>query len=330
MARQGILVSKGQALDSLSRVSTIIFDKTGTLTKGACVLKEIKLIDQSVSKDFVLTVAKSLESTTNHPLASAFMIQNSQILDVHVEQYKNYPGEGVEGVISGVRYRIGQPGFSLALCEKSLDKLCPSDEGQWVLLCRHDGPMAWFQIGDALRDDAQETMHQLKEKNLQLEILSGDPSSEVEKVAKILDIPFQLGVSIGDKLSHVRTLQQKGEVVMMVGDGMNDAPALGGAHVSIAMGAGNGLAKTSADIVNLSSSLKAIPKALMLAKKTKLIIAQNLAWAIVYNLSILPLACMGYVPPYLAAAGMSASSLIVVLNSVRLSSTFKEKKSGEL
>jgi len=179
--------------------------------------------------------------------------------------------------------------------------------------------VARFKISDELREDATDTISQLTELGLKAGLISGDSEAVVQRTAGKLGIAdYHANCSPEDKLEIIRTAQQNGETVIMVGDGINDAPVLAGADASIAPAHGAMLAQTSADIVLVGDALRPLLLGILLARQTIRVVKQNLAWAIVYNATALPLAALGYVPPWAAAIGMSASSLIVVLNALRI------------
>ncbi|MDW7745774.1 HAD-IC family P-type ATPase, partial [Halomonas sp.] len=192
-------------------------------------------------------------------------------------------------------------------------------EGQWLLLAEEGRPRAWFALHDRLREDARETIEALQGRGLAVELLSGDTPSAVADMARRLGIDtWQAAATPEEKLARLQALQAGGERVAMVGDGINDIPVLAGADVAIAMNGATDLARTRADAVLLGPRLGRIVEAIETGRATRRIIRQNLTWSLVYNVSALPLAAMGFVPPWLAAIGMSASSLVVVGNALRL------------
>ena len=183
-----------------------------------------------------------------------------------------------------------------------------------------DGPVAWLCLGDEMRQSAVEAVAGLRRQGLDAELLSGDQSAEVPRLAAASGITeFHGGASPEQKLSRLRTLQSGGQRLLMVGDGINDVPVLSGADVSVAMMSAADLAQSRADAILLQGDLRALPRAFELAQKCRTIIRQNLAWAVLYNALALPLAFLGLVPPWAAAIGMSLSSLLVVVNALRLS-----------
>lgn len=308
----GLLVTRGHVLEGLTKVDTVIVDKTGTLTEGRMTLEHI-LPFPGGDPDQLLRWAQMLESHSEHPIARAFGRGAEQAESCH-----NFPGLGLEGVCDGHSLRIGKPAFASQLSGQPEPKR-PSDEGQWLLLASAQGPLAWFALNDPLRADAVELISGLQQRGLRVVLLSGDHQQVVDRVAKQLGISQAIGnASPDNKLAFVQAQQAKGEKVLMLGDGVNDVPVLASADISIAMGSASDLAKTNADAVLLSGRLSALLQTFNIAKRTRAIMIENLTWATLYNLGILPLAAMGLITPALAAIGMSASSLLVVLNALRL------------
>jgi Cu2+-exporting ATPase len=195
-------------------------------------------------------------------------------------------------------------------------------DGSWILLGDDGGPLAWISLRSQLREGAAQALARLRELGAETTLVSGDPSrGEVDRVARALGIDERRsGASPGEKVAVLHARPVPGEIVAAVGDGVNDAPMLAGAEVSIAMAGGSDLARTSADAVLLGDRLEVLPEAVALARRTRSVIRQNLIWAAAYNALVLPLAVTGQLPPYLAAIGMSASSLVVVGNALRLRS----------
>ena len=324
LANQGLLITRGHVIEGLSQLSHLIFDKTGTLTTGHFQLLQTKLLSNLSEKD-ACKIAYNLESPIGHPIATAFENYNDQSYDhMQGDSVNNIASQGVEGVISGKRYRIGKPDFVAKLSYTYPIPLEPSNTSKWILLGSDTTILAWFQINDLLRSKVIETTKKLKTIGIELHLLTGDSSKTVLELSEKTSIDkIYYNSSIDDKLKHIQGLQNKGATVMMVGDGINDVPAFGGSQISLSMGSGTDLAKTSADAILLHDRLDIIPGAIQYAKKAQIIIQQNFAWAILYNIVALPLAALGYVAPYTAALGMSLSSLLVVLNSMRLYRSFK-------
>ncbi|MCV6590884.1 MAG: heavy metal translocating P-type ATPase [Marinobacterium sp.] len=321
LRQNGFLITRGHVLESLSRASHIIFDKTGTLTEGNLSLQATHPLAE-LDEQHCQQLAAALEAYSEHPIARAF---HPFIADQHASDIETTVGQGIEGLINGQRYRIGKPDYARALSDTA-DIQPPIAEGHWLLLCNESQPLAWFRINDQIRREAKETIDQLHALGLKCEMLTGDSSHAVKETADLLGIDtVTSGVSPEQKLAHVKALQENGAQVIMVGDGINDIPVLAGAETSIAMGNASDLARTNADSVLISSDLRRLVDAISLARYSRKIIRQNLSWALIYNLMALPLAALGFVAPYMAAIGMSASSLVVVGNALRLSRLRRRK-----
>jgi len=305
-----LLVTNGNAIETLSRATLAMFDKTGTLTVGMPSITAVFVIDNAFTEKDCRLVAAALETASTHPLARAFALQETL---PRVTSPEIVVGQGVRGTIDGREWRIGNADFvggGIAADDSSATHVFLGIDGNAV---------AWFELEDEIRADAQQTLESLRKLGLSTALVSGDNRVAVESVAAALAISdAHHECTPEDKLAVIGTAQQRGERVVMIGDGINDAPVLAGADTSVAPAHGALLAQTSADVIMLGESLAPLTTAIEMARKTMRIVRQNLAWAIVYNALALPLAAMGYVPPWLAAIGMSASSLVVVLNALRL------------
>ncbi|WP_122236463.1 heavy metal translocating P-type ATPase [Pseudomonas syringae] len=308
----GLLLTRGHVLEGLNQIDTVIFDKTGTLTEGRLVLRSVQPLG-TLDADTCMELAAALENRSEHPIARAFGHAPVAAEDVH-----STPGLGLEGIVGTRRLRIGQPAFACALSgTETLSITDPS--GQWLLLGDTQGPLAWLVLDDRLRDDAHGLLHACKARGWKTLLLSGDSSPMVASVAQALGIEdARGGLRPDDKLAVLRELQAQGHKVLMVGDGVNDVPVMAAADISVAMGSATDLAKTSADAVLLCNRLPVLIDALTLARRTRRIIIENLVWAGLYNGLMLPFAALGWITPIWAAIGMSVSSLIVVLNALRL------------
>lgn len=310
LARRGFLIARGHALETLAAVTHVVMDKTGTLTHGHIRLHQTQVLGVLTEAD-CRHIAAALESGSEHPIARAFAPWRDARA---VTLLQSTPGAGVEGSIGGTVYRIGQRTYVEALA----GAISPVPGAAIYLGCAQ-GPLAAFHLDDSVRPEAKALVAALRAEGLSLEVLSGDPSEAPQRLARELGLEHvSNAASPADKLARIRQLEAEGAVVLMVGDGVNDAPVLAGAAVSVAMGSGADLAKTSADMILLNNHLERLADAVRLARKTRRIIRENLWWALAYNVVALPAAAMGWVPPWLAAAGMSASSLVVVLNALRL------------
>ncbi|WML90204.1 heavy metal translocating P-type ATPase [Thiothrix lacustris] len=317
LTSKGVLTTRGHALETLARINHIIFDKTGTLSHGHLEVVDIQVLG-AMPKDFCEQVAAGLETASEHPVAHAIMRLSASPL--RCSDLSSESGRGVKGVYQQKSYRIGTLAFVRELTGSDVPPgILPSEGYSQVFLGSEDGWLAVISLADQLRAEAAEMVTMLQALGVEVTLLSGDSPHVVATVAKQLGITHALGGQLpDDKLAHLRDLQAQGKVVAMVGDGVNDAPVLAGAQVSIAMGSGSQLAQASADMVLLSENLQQLPFAIRTARRMQIIIKQNFLWTIVYNLIAIPLAATGLIAPWMAAIGMSASSLVVVLNALRL------------
>lgn len=307
LAKQGFLITRPHVLETLPRITLAIFDKTGTLTRGELVVRETRATPPHTAGD-CLAIAAALECASDHPVARAFLpwAGPCKASDIHY-----HTGAGASGTVDGTRYRIGQAGF--------LGFMAPDTDGHWIGLADGQQVLAWFALEDALREDAPPLLQSLQATRLRTTLLTGDRSAQGERLGRALQFDeVQTGASPEGKQTYIRARQAAGEIVMMVGDGVNDAAVLGSANVSVAMAGAAPLARLQADCLLTRPSLSLIATARSKALQTRRIIRENLCWAAGYNALAVPLAAMGWVPPWIAAIGMSASSLLVVANAARL------------
>jgi P-type Cu2+ transporter len=306
LAKIGVLSLTPDAIDRLAGVDRVLLDKTGTLTLGTPHIVSAQTfggIDPAQAR----ALASALERDSGHPLASAFTSAGSHA-GLRATEVQLTIGLGVEGVVDGQRLRIGRADFAAAAID---------DGAVWL----GDGhtAMARFELADPLRADAGAAIAALRALGIEVEIASGDSEAAVAEVAARLDVHhWTARMSPQDKLARMQRLQRDGHRVAMVGDGINDAPVLAGADVSLALGGGAALAHRAADMVLSGTQLQRLPQAITLARRTRRILRQNLAWALGYNLVALPFAALGLVTPWLAALGMAGSSLLVTANALRL------------
>jgi Cu2+-exporting ATPase len=311
LGRQGILLTDADALEALARVDHIVFDKTGTLTRGE--LRVSRCVPLEPIPEFrCLQIAASLEQASEHPLARAFARHPTAGA---VEDLVTFAGQGIQGRIDGRMYRIGSPQFVTKLQHEPPAGMT----GSVVMLGDEHRALAWFELTDSVRPAAAEVVSDLRSLDIEPLILSGDGHAAVATVARQVGVTEAAArCSAQDKLTRLVSLQQQGKQVAVIGDGVNDAPILAAGDVSIAMGRGAALAHASAGLVLVNDNLAALPEAVKLARRTLRVARQNLMWSAVYNFGSLPLAAFGLIPPWLAALGMSLSSVAVVLNSTRL------------
>ncbi|BEE09223.1 heavy metal translocating P-type ATPase [Aeromonas dhakensis] len=314
LTRAGILLRRGHVLDVLTRANRIVMDKTGTLTTGNISLTSTEALG-NFDEARCLAIARALEAYSEHPIARAFR-SNAADDAVLLAASKVAPviGHGIEGVIEGHHYRLGSARW-LGISDAHEAQA----DGLVIYLADEDQALARFLLTDTLRPDAKALIQAFKAAGLKTTILTGDSSAQADEVARELGVDELIkGVTPDGKLTYLKEHEARGDISIMVGDGINDAPVLAGAHASFAMAGGTDLAKNSADAILLADDLSRLLDARALALRTRKIIKENFAWSIGYNLLVLPLAASGWLPPYVAAAGMSLSSLIVVTNSMRL------------
>ncbi|MDG9667423.1 heavy metal translocating P-type ATPase [Hahella sp. CR1] len=318
LRQSGLIITRGHALETLARASRVVFDKTGTLTQGE--LSLVKTDNRSRYSDAeLLALAGSLEWDNPHPIAKVFQ----DYAQGPAEQIRNHTGQGVEGMRGATVYRLGNLKFATEKLPES--QMVTPENYQTVALADDQQLLALFYLTDSLRPSAKEALRQLQqEQGLRTAILSGDSSAAVETIASELAVTdIEKSCSPEGKLERVKQWQKEGDTVVMVGDGVNDVPVMAGAHLAVAMNNATDLTQVRADAVILNGDLRTFAFGVKKARDAYRIIRQNLSWAVCYNLLALPLAAAGYVPPYAAAIGMSVSSLIVVLNALRLSGVQK-------
>ena len=339
LASYGFLTTRGHTLQTLAEITHVAFDKTGTLTYGKPNLLNIERLTSNDTtaasneeKDKLLAIAAALEVGSRHPIAHALLTAAYQLHLPATQALQYYPAGGVEAMIDGVLYRIGHVDFALdrtghaanADNDLIIDLATHRASSAVVLSCQDSQSSAWqalagFYFNDKVRDSAPSMLAALKKSGIEPVMLTGDPSPQALVMAEELGMKAAYnGLSPTDKVNHIQALQAKGAVVLMVGDGINDAPVLAAADVSTSIAGAADLAQVSSDSIILNGQIEAITAAKRIADKTKRIIKQNLRWALIYNSSVLIPAALGYVPPWLAAIGMSLSSLLVVLNALRL------------
>jgi Cu2+-exporting ATPase len=343
LASYGFLTTRGHTLQTLAEITHVAFDKTGTLTYGKPNLLNIEIIEpanqtdsvnslSTAQKDKLLAIAAALEVGSRHPIAHALLTAAYQLHLPPTRAMQHYPAGGVEAMIDGVIYRIGHKNFALDNDVNSIDKnndltidlVAQRASSAVVLSCQNADSNKWqalacFYFNDKVRDSTQSMLDTLKGLGIESVMLTGDPSPQALVMAENLGIQSAYnGLSPTDKVNHIQQLQAKGAVVLMVGDGINDAPVLAAADVSTSIAGAADLAQVSSDSIILNGQIEAITAAKRISDKTERIIKQNFRWALAYNSIVLIPAALGYVPPWLAAIGMSLSSLFVVLNALRL------------
>ena len=309
---KGFLITKSHVQEAMTEISDIVFDKTGTLTKGELTIIDVQVFS-TCGKSKALEIAAALEHHSSHPIAKPF----AEHFTGPADRVTNHLGKGLEGFFQGNYYLLGSADLiDLSLIDS--DHLKEHD-GLSLYLSNGKEIIAQFMLNDALRDDSSESIQRFQRTGITTHILSGDHQNSVYSLATKLGVSeFKAQQSPEQKLAYVKALQAEGRQVAMVGDGINDLPVLSGAKLSISMGDASDITKLNSDAILLNGHMTVINDAFQNASRTRKIIKQNMAWAIIYNICMLPLAAAGWVPPYFAALGMSLSSLLVVFNSLRL------------
>jgi Cu2+-exporting ATPase len=314
MARRGVLLRRIGAIEGLARMQTLFVDKTGTLTdaqdRGVACMVRVDAGGAQGDSDTLRAVAASLAAWSLHPLAKALSQQHGGASLVWSD-LREVAGQGICGRAGdGVVWLLGRSPLGATA----------NDSGQAETWLSRDGqPVACFRVVESVRPDAAEAIEALRRDGVRVALLSGDARGRVERIGRLLGVmDCRGGLTPHDKLIAVREAQARGESVAMIGDGINDAPVLAQADTSFAMGEGAQIARAQADGVLISGALSDIVRARALAKRTLRVVRQNFAWAAAYNAACVPLALLGWLPPWAAGLGMAASSLVVVFNSLRL------------
>jgi Cu2+-exporting ATPase len=317
LGRRQVLCVRPDALETLSRVTHVVVDKTGTLTTG-----DLRVTGSECFSDAGVhrcrSIATALERGSTHPIALA--LADGFPSDLEARDIVAIPGCGVEGIVDGVRYRFGQHAWVAGLCAAPMPPMNAPAAGETaVALADATRWHASLRFGDCLRPTASSLVDALRKTGLDVTMLSGDCEATVAHVARATGIStWRAEARPDDKRSHIAALQARGAVVAMVGDGVNDAPSLAQADVSLALGKAAALTQWTADVVVLGDDLTRVAFALHAARRTFRVIRQNVKWALAYNLVAIPLAASGGLSPLAAAAGMSISSLLVAGNAWRL------------
>ncbi|HST28521.1 MAG TPA: heavy metal translocating P-type ATPase [Rudaea sp.] len=307
LAARGVFVVHTDAIENLALATHAVFDKTGTLTQPDLDVAGVDATD----RDTALALAAALARGSHHPIALA-LARTAENLPVKTAvDVRTVTGGGLEGSITGRRFRLGQRAFAIG-SDADVD-----DDS--VILAEDGNVVAAFRLRERLRAGAREVLDALRADGVTIELASGDARAKVAAVAQRLGIEaWHARMSPADKLERLRELRAGGARVVAVGDGINDAPVLAGADVAVALASGAELAQAAGDIVLDGAHLPLLAQARAIARETLAVLRQNQRWALAYNLAVVPFGALGFVPPWLAAIGMSTSSLVVILNALRI------------
>lgn len=324
-ADKGILIRGGEVLERAEKLTTVVFDKTGTITRGEPVVTDVVVMAELGEAD-VLALAAAVETGSEHPLGEAIVraAQHRQLAIAAAQRITGIAGHGIRGELDGHsiwlgnRRLFGQQGIDIGAAEPVMAKL-ESDGKTAMLIGRDQTLIGVIAVADTLKAEAAEAVAALKQRGIHVVLLTGDNRRTADAIAKQVGIEQVIAeVLPEDKVSVIQSLQQQGQVVAMVGDGVNDAPALATADIGIAIGSGSDVAKETGGIILIKNDVRDVVASIELSRATMRKIKQNLFWAFIYNSIGIPIAAIGLLNPIIAAAAMALSSLSVIVNSALL------------
>ncbi|WP_028776039.1 heavy metal translocating P-type ATPase [Shimazuella kribbensis] len=324
-AEWGVLFKGGEHLESTHQINTVVLDKTGTITNGKPVLTDVRVAD-GINESHFLTMVGAAEKNSEHPLAEAIVegVKEKGITMPDTEDFEAIPGYGIRAVVEkkellvGTRKLMAKHGIDVAAIESKMAEL--EESGKTAMLVAIDGQYAGLvAVADTVKDTSQEAIRRLKELGLEVIMITGDNQRTAGAIGQEVGVDRVLAEVLPEgKAEEVKKLQAEGKKVAMVGDGINDAPALATADIGMAIGTGTDVAMEAADVTLMRGDLTSIADAIFMSRKTMRNIKQNLFWALAYNVIGIPIAALGFLAPWLAGAAMALSSVSVVLNALRL------------
>lgn len=328
-AQNGVLIRNGEDLEKICKINTIVFDKTGTITVGKPTVTDVIILDKSYGYDEkkIIHIAAAAEKGSEHPIGEAIYENGKEMIDQQsevIESFEAIPGKGIQAVVNGKFVLIGtkklmeENKIEIKNDEEILNSF--QEEGKIAVFMAIDNKLlSVLALSDKIKDKSKDAVSSLKKMGIEVYILTGDNKKTAFSVANKIGIENVMAeVQPGNKAEVIQKLMDKGKIVGMVGDGINDAPALATANIGFAIGTGTDVAIETGDVILLRDDLSTLPLSIKLSKKTMDKIKQNLLWAFIYNLIGIPIAATGHLNPVLAAAAMGLSSISVLINSLSL------------